>query len=168
MTYRLLASQRIAEGIRSGRGAEAGLALYHAEVDPVSSRPAFAHFGACFAAAAVQRDDLALEEARRMAELEPDYSELQASYGDFLRRAGRIEPARERYERALARDPDNPRARIGLACLAGVAGDRGTLEAQIHEALRRTPWSPQAQQFANLLSRGELTQDRCLRTLYLR
>jgi tetratricopeptide (TPR) repeat protein len=168
MTYRLLASLRIAEAIRTGRGVESGLSRYHAEVGPVSSRSAFPYFGGCFAAAAVQRDDLALEQARKMAELDPDYPELQASYGDFLRRAGQLDQARERYDRALARDPNNPRARIGLACLAGVQGDRATLEAQIRETLRRTPWSPQAQQFANLLSRGELTEGRCLRTLYIR
>lgn len=168
MTYRLLASLRIAEAMRTGRTVESGLARYHAEVGSGLPRPAFAHFGASFAAAAVQRDDLALEEARRMAELDPDYPELQASYGDFLRRAGQLDAAGERYEHALARDPNNPRARIGLACLAGARGDRATLEAQVREAYRRSPWSPQAQQFANLLRQGALTKDRCQRTLYIR
>jgi Flp pilus assembly protein TadD len=87
----------------------------------------------------------------------------------MLRRAQRLDEARQAYDAALARDPSQPRARIGLACLAGVAGDAATCEAQAREALRRTPWSPQAQQFVRLVNqaRGSTTPDSFRRYLFV-
>lgn len=168
MSYRLLAEVTITRAVQARRGVEKGLAEYHALLDAAGARTAYIHQGACFATLGFKRQDLAHEEARKMVLAEPEYPELVATWGDFLRLAGDYEQARAEYERALRRDPNHPRSRLGLACIAGIEGDHATLEAQIRETLRRTPWSPQAQQFARVLRRsGRLTPEQCRHFLYI-
>ena len=169
MSYRMLAGIEIRRATDAGKGVEEGLAAYHALLDAgKAERRAYAFLGGAIAATTSKREDLALREARAMIETEPEHPELLAFRGDLLRRSQRFDEARASYEAALARDPSQPRARIGLACLAGANGDRAACEAQAREALERTPWSPQAQQFARVLRQPDaLTPDLCRRYLYI-
>lgn len=154
MPYRLLATVILSGARERGGSLEQALDRYHALLASQDARQALAHHGASFAAATMGREDLALEEARRMVAREPEYPELLATLGDFLRRSGRFDEARQVYDRALARDPDHPRARLGLACLAALSGDRAEAERQAAEARARTPWAPQVQQFDRILEQA--------------
>jgi tetratricopeptide (TPR) repeat protein len=159
-SYRMLAELMVSHAMASRRGVEEALRNYHALLHGVQARPAFAHLGACYATLGAARQDLALAEARKMVEAEPDYPELRAILGDLLRLTGELDEARSAYERALSRDPNHPRSRLGLACLAGVRGNRAKVEEHLRETLRRTPWSPQAQQLARILREsGNVTAD---------
>ncbi|MDH3217100.1 MAG: hypothetical protein OEN01_12570, partial [Candidatus Krumholzibacteria bacterium] len=169
MTYRLLAQIQIGLAARAGGRAEAGLLSYHTALAQGAYKPGHAHLGALFAATTAGRDDLALEEARLMALAEPNSAEHLATWGDILRRSGSYGEAEDAYDRALALSPNNTRAVIGRACLAGVRGDKAGLEAGIRDALQRAPWSSQAQQFAAYLEQpGWLTPERCRKILYFR
>jgi hypothetical protein len=157
MSYRFLAGNRIDAAREAGRDEREGLADYHARLETGKQRPAYGFLGGTLACLTVDRLDLALLEARQMVVAEPTHPELLAVSGDLLRVAGETERSRVAYESALARDPAQPRARVGMACLAGIRGDRTEVEAQIREALRRTPWSPLAQQFARQVAgRGDV------------
>lgn len=168
MPYRLLALSLLEQAGRRGEPLDAGLRRYHQLIDQGNSRKSYAHHGACFAALTAGRSDLAYLEARKMVQAEPDHPELVATWGDVLRGNGNDAGARAAYERALERDPDHPRARIGMACLAGIAGDRATMESLTAEQLSRTPWSPLAQQFARILRENRsLGPDRIRLFLYI-
>ncbi len=169
MSYRMLAGIEISRAEAQGKGVDEGLASYHALLAVGTARPAYAFYGGAIAALTSKREDLAIREAKEMIALEPEHPELLGLWGDLLRRAGRMDEARASYEAALSRDPSQPRARIGLACLAGAAGDAATCEAQAREALRRTPWSPQAQQFARLVAqtKGGISPDSFRRYLFI-
>jgi Flp pilus assembly protein TadD len=168
ISYRLLALSVLEQSDRRRRPLEEGLQRYHRLLGQGDHRKSYAHHGACLATMTAGRGDLAFEEARRMVEADPNHPALVALWGDFLRRAGEDDAARAAYERALWRDPDHPRARIGLACLAGIAGDRATMEHLVSEQLRRTPWSPQVQQFARILREERtLPPERIRRFIYI-
>jgi hypothetical protein len=154
MTYRLLAGLMIERSAQGGQGPAAGIASYHASLAGGRQRPAYAAWGGAIAAFAFGQGDLAMREAQAMLAAEPEHPELLATMGDFLRVNGRDAEAGAMYERALARDPDQPRARLGLACLAALRGDRATYESQVEEALRRTPWAPHVQQFVQSAGRS--------------
>lgn len=166
MTYRLLAGLMIEASARAGQGPAAGLAKYHAALAGGRQRPAYAAWGGAIAAFAFGQADLAMREAQAMLAAEPDHPELLATMGDFLRVGGRDEEARAMYERALARDPDQPRARLGLACLAAIRGDRAAYESQVAEALRRTPWAPHVQQFVQSAGRSPLASPESYRRYF--
>lgn len=169
MTYRLLANIYLEAAKAGGKSAEDGLAEFHAALAKGKQRPGHAHLGACFAALSFQRPDLAFEEAREAAAAEPESPEHLATWGDLLRREGRFAEADSVYHRALSFDPANARGRLGLACLAGIRGDRAGLEAGVQEALRRRPWDAYAQQFQRLLQRpGGLSPEACQGLLYYR
>lgn len=148
MSYRLLATLLTT---RADRDVAAGLREYHAALADVPHREAYRHYGAAFAAAIGQRQDLALDEAASAASQMPQNAELLAAFGDFLRRSGRIDDARAVYDRSLGFDPLQPRATIGRACLLGMNGDLAGARAATRDLLARLPWSMQAQQFQNLL-----------------
>ncbi len=154
MCYRLLAGLKIDTAVRAGDGIAAGLDAYHASLEGIPHRPAYAFWGGAIAAFAAGNYDLVLREAHAMLSAEPEHPELLATMGDILRTGGRDVEARNLYERALARDPDLPRARIGLACMAALRGDSAEYETEVREALRRTPWAPQVQQFAQAAGRS--------------
>jgi hypothetical protein len=153
MNYRFLAGLSIEAALGAGKGAGAGIESFHASLAGGRQRPAYTHWGGAVAAYIAGNPELAITEARAMLIVEPDHPELIATMGDLLRVGGRDLEARAFYERALARDPDQPRARIGLACLAAIRGDRAGADAELREALRRTPWAPQVQQFAQTAGR---------------
>lgn len=168
MSYRLLALSMLEQAGRRGEPLDEGLRRYHQLIDEGSARKSYAHHGACFATLTARRSDLAYSEARKMVEAEPEHPELMATWGDVLRGNGDDAGARAAYERALDRDPDHPRARIGLASLAGIDGDRATMESLTAEQLRRTPWSPLAQQFARILRENpRLTPEQIRSFLYI-
>jgi hypothetical protein len=154
MCYRLLAGLAIDTAVRAGEGPAAGIDAYQSSLDGIPHRQAYAHWGGAIAAFAVGSYDIVLREARAMLSAEPEHPELLATMGDILRTGGHDDEARSLYERALAKDPDLPRARIGLACLAALRGDSAEYESEVREALRRTPWAPQAQQFAQTAGRS--------------
>lgn len=158
MNYRFLASIRVARSVREGGSVEAGLAAYHGELSEGESRPAYAHLGGVIAALAARRLDLAMAEGDEMIAAAAEHAELVATWGDLRRMAGQTDEAEEAYRRALGRDPALPRALIGMACLAGMRGDRAMAEDLAREAGRRTPWSPQAQQFARQLAAGRFAR----------
>lgn len=160
MGYRMLAGIEITRAVGQGKGVDEGIAAYHTLLEARTPeaggrpRPAYAHYGGAIAAVVSGREDIALREAKEMIAEEPTHPELLAFWGDLMRRGARVGEARKAYDAALSLDPSQPRARIGLACLAAAAGDEATCEALAREALRRTPWSPQAQQFARMIRQG--------------
>jgi tetratricopeptide (TPR) repeat protein len=150
MTYRMLAGIEIA---RAGSNVEEGLARYTRLLAGTPSRSVHVHIGACFAALLAHREDVSLVEASKAVGDEPRNPEILAVFGDFLRRAGREAEARGVYGKALSYDPHQVRALTGLACLAGMRGERPEAERLARLALSGMPWSPQAQQFLELLAR---------------
>lgn len=148
MTYRFLAGVHVERATSGGAGVEHGLASYQASLEGTSARRALIHMGGAFAAYSSRRLDLALAESERMVEADPLRAEVQATRGDFLRLAGDVVGARASYVRALERDADLPRARIGLACLEGMASNPAGVARELVEATRRTPWAPLVQQFS--------------------
>lgn len=169
MSYRLLAALEASRAKARGEPPGVGIDRFQAGLQGVIHREAYAHLGSALAAFTTGDGERALAEAVRMIEIEPDHPELLAICGDFLRFGGHDSEARNAYDRSLARDPDQPRARIGLACMAGMAGDREGMMRELAEAGRRTPWAPQVQQFARIASSPDGAQpERLRRYIYIR
>jgi tetratricopeptide (TPR) repeat protein len=169
MTYRMVAGLLIDSAKRSGRGVEAGIEEYRIALVRQRHRSGYGDYGIVFAALLAGREDLSLAAAARMVEEEPRNPEMLATYGDFLRRAGQDPEARRLYNQALAIDPNQVRALLGLGCLAGIAGNRTELERCARQALLMSPWSPQAQQFVNRLNDpAAWTPEHCRTNLYIR
>ncbi len=169
MTYRLLAGLEAARATGRGEPPGSGIDRFLERIRGIPHRAAYARMGAALAAFTHGDGDRAIAEAVRMIEIEPDHAELLAMCGDFLRFGGHDAEARNAYDRALDRDPDQPRARIGLACMAGIAGDRAGLARETAEARRRTPWAPQVQQFERIASSPEASSpERLRRYIYIR
>lgn len=169
MSYRLLAQLEASRAVARGEPPGAGIDRFLAGLEGVAHRAAYARLGAALAAFAARDGDRAIAEAVQMIEIEPDHPELLALCGDFLRFAGHDAEARNAYDRSLARDPDQPRARIGLACMAGMTGDREGMMREMAEAQRRTPWAPQVQQFARLIASSDGAHpERLRRYIYIR
>ncbi|MFN8549542.1 MAG: hypothetical protein U0527_16605 [Candidatus Eisenbacteria bacterium] len=166
--YRLLVSLEIEQGSRSGRSVDDALAQCARDLVGIAHRAGYLEHGIAFGATLAGRPDLALAAAQRGVADEPKSSELAATLGDMLRRVGRDAEAEQAYRDALAIDPNLPRANVGLATLAGLRGDRAALTAAVQDALRRAPWSPQAQQFRGLVESGKSDEQSLRNYIYVR
>ncbi len=78
-------------------------------------------------------------------------AEVEALRGQAHLGLGHRHEARKSFETALATDPANPGAALGLARLAAVAGDLDAADRQVDEVLARTPGHTEA-----LLFKGDL------------
>ncbi|MEZ4653333.1 MAG: hypothetical protein R3E12_06960 [Candidatus Eisenbacteria bacterium] len=160
--YRQLATMAVQGALSRGRSAAEGLDAYHEALAQGPFGPAEAHLGGVIAAVQTGQDSLAILEGQAMLEADPDKPEYQAVWGDLARRAGQIGEATAWYDRALKADPNQVRALLGMACLAGMEGDRTTMTALAQRAIRAYPFSTQAQQFRSLLERREgISTDEC-------
>lgn len=166
--YRLLVTLRIEQIARPTGNLEAAIEAAVNDLRGRSHREGYLHYGIALGTSLVGREDIALAAAQRGFELEPKSSELAATLGDMLRRSGRDAEATAAYEASLAIDPNQPRARVGLAAMAGVRGDLAEARRLLQDALDRTPWSPQAQQFQRLFEQGGLPPDAFRRYIYIR
>ncbi len=152
--YRFLASIRMDEARASGRDADSAVRQCIRDLAGRKHREECLYSGVALATSMAGRGDLALWAAHKAVAEDSRSVEAAAMLGDVLRRSGRFVEAHQAYESALALNPDIPRARVGLAALAGVAGDAVALRALAAEALKRTPWSPLAQEFQRAIDTG--------------
>jgi tetratricopeptide (TPR) repeat protein len=80
--------------------------------------------------------DAAIAELRRLARIRRDREEIALRIADLLVRAGRSEESIETLRRALARDPDDPKARLALADARFAAGDDDALTDALVSAIQ--------------------------------
>ncbi len=166
--YRMLASLRIEQRGNSASSVESAVQQTFQDLNGIHYREGYLYHGLAFSTALAGRLDLALWAAEKGAQAEPKNAEIAATLGDMLRRLGRDADAGRAYDAALALDPNLPRARVGAATLRGIAGDQAALRAGVVDALRRAPWSPQAQQFQRLVESGQTNPEALRAYVYVR
>jgi tetratricopeptide (TPR) repeat protein len=88
---------------------------------------------------AIDRRDYAaaITELRRLGSLRKDRKDIALRIADLLTRAGKNRESLEQLERALAKDPDDPSARLALADARYARGERDALQKALIESIRR-------------------------------
>lgn len=88
---------------------------------------------------AIDRRDYAaaVAELRRLGSLRKDRKDIALRIADLLTRAGKSAESLEQLERALAKDPDAPAARLALADARFARGEHDALQKALIESIRR-------------------------------
>lgn len=167
--YRQLASLVIQGAEARGRPAAEGLAAYHDAVRQGVHGEGEAHLGGLLAAVQAGDEGLAVQEGRALLAIEPNSAEYRAIWADLARRAGETAEAEAWYRRALEVDAQNIRAMLGLACLAGMRGDRAEVILLSEQAREASPWNMFVQQFQGLMDDpAGISPERCRALLFFR
>jgi len=102
-----------------------------------------------------QQYDKALQALSADQPFEPGVAaQVDVLRGDAYVGLKQPEQAKQSYQAALASDPKDPRALIGLARLASAANDKDAAAGYVQQALAAAPENPQA-----LMAKGELAFD---------
>lgn len=84
------------------------------------------------------RVDLALEKIRQYADRQPHSSATQLFAGDWLRRYGKVDAARQAFNSALSADSSNSDAELALAQLDLQTGDKSSARARLERVLKHS------------------------------
>jgi serine/threonine-protein kinase len=101
--------------------------------------------------------DLAAQSGGRARQLDPDLPEVHVTFGELRLRTGEPKEATQAFQTALALQPNNFQALLGLARAYAASGDTGSAEATYQRAIRVQPnsWSGYSELAAFYSGRGQ-------------